>query len=140
MRKILAGVIAVICIAGGISVSVAQAGEPGPNGNNDHGLCTAYFNGQKKGHDKNGQPGPFIALQEAGEAYTDSDGVDNDRDGEVDEENEHADLTAAENVFNFCDNTTTIGGNPEHGRYTCTDDGTGDSDPNCEDNPDPGKP
>jgi hypothetical protein len=139
LRKLIIGAIttvsAVLMVLG--FVAGAQA-EPGPNGENDHGLCTAFFNGQKNGHDKNGNPGPFAALVETGEAYTDNDGVDNDRDGEVDEEDEHSSLSDAENVFNYCNDNDLIGGNPDHGRYTCTDDGSGDSDPNCEDNPAPG--
>jgi hypothetical protein len=140
LRKALLAVVIGVLTLGGLSF--AQA-DPGPNGQNDHGLCTAYFNGQKNGHDKNGQPGPFVALEEAGRAYTNSDGVDNDGDGEVDEENEDADLSAAENVFNYCDNTTTIGGNPDHGRFTCiadSDPGTDGDQPQCEENEDPGKP
>ena len=136
MKKRFAVAAATLMFAG-LGAGVVQAA-PGPNGNNDHGICTAYFNGQKKGHDKNEQPGPFQALEDTSREYTDSDGQDNDRDGEVDEEGENQDLSAAENVFNFCSDTTTIGGNPEHGRFTCTDDGSGDSDPNCEDNEDPG--
>lgn len=134
----MAFVIGVLMLGG---LSFAKA-EPGPNGNNDHGLCTAYFNGQKEGHDKNGQPGPFQALEDTSREYTDSDGVDNDGDGEVDEDGENQDLSAAENVFNFCDNTTTIGGNPEHGRYTCVADSdpvTAGDQPSCEENDKPGK-
>ena len=134
----MAFVVGVLMLGG---LSFAQA-EPGPNGKNDKGLCTAYFNGQKEGHDKNGQPGPFQALEDTSREYTDSDGVDNDGDGEVDEEDENQDLSAAENVFNFCDNTTEIGGNPEHGRYTCVPDSdptTEGDQPSCEENEKPGK-
>ena len=137
MKKIVVTAILTLMLATVGGMTGAKA-EPGPNGNNDHGLCTAYFNGQKNGHDKNGQPGPFQALEDAGRAYTDSDGVDNDQDGEIDEENENQDLSAAENVFNFCHNTSSIGGNPSHGRYTCVADGA-NSDPECTDNPAPGK-
>jgi hypothetical protein len=139
MRKLLASFFGALLISAAGGVVLSASAEPGPNGSNDHGLCTAYFNGQKNGHDKNGQPGPFAALEEAGRAYTDQDGVDNDRDGQVDEEGENQDLSAAENIFNFCNDTTTIGGNPDHGRFTCTDDGSGDSDPDCTENPPPGK-
>ena len=126
-------------------VTVAQA-EPGPNGNNDRGLCTAYFNGQKNGHDKQREdgsyPGPFAALEEAGNNHTDTDEQDNDGDGESDEEGEHESLSPAENIFNFCDDTIIIGGNPEHGRFTCTQDGEdaeeGETDPSCTENESPG--
>src|SRR5687768_11198126 len=103
-------------LAGG---GIAQAakddnnGKAGPNGENNQGLCTAYFNGQKNGHDKNGEdgdPGPFAALEQAGRDNTDNDGVDNDGDGRIDETGEEdeetdgtpesADLTNEENVWN----------------------------------------
>ena len=134
MRKALVALLTSALMLLGASFAVAL---PGPNGSNDGGLCTAYFNGQKNGHDKNGQPGPFAALEEAGRAYTDNDGVDNDRDGQVDEEGENESLSAAENIFNFCNDTAWIGGNPEHGRFTCSDPGAS-SDPECTDNPPPG--
>ena len=133
-RKILAGLLVSLFLGGVVGAAKA---EPGPNGDNDHGLCTAYFNGQKNGHD-DGNHGPFAALEEAGRAYTDNDDADNDRDGQVDEEGENESLSAAENIFNFCNDTTIIGGNPEHGRYDCEDPGSS-SDPECSDNPAPGK-
>jgi len=139
LKKLLVALVAVLAALG--FANFGAEAEPGPNGNNEHGLCTAYFNGQKNGHDKNGQPGPFQALEDTSREYTDSDGVDNDGDGEVDEEGENQDLSAAENVYNFCTNVTTIGGNPTHGRYTCEDsdpDAEG-TQPSCEDNEKPGK-
>ena len=138
MRKLLIGALGALLMILGF-VGGAQA-DPGPNGNNDHGLCTAYFNGQKNGHgdgqNPDRQPGPFQALEDTGREYTDNDGVDNDRDGETDEEGENESLTGAENVFNYCNDLGLIGGNPDHGRFTCTDDG--DTDPSCEDNEGPG--
>jgi hypothetical protein len=140
---VVIGVLAMLGAAAGISSAA-----PGPHGKNDHGLCTAYFNGQKNGHDKKDEdPKPFESLERAGEDYTDNDGVDNDRDEKIDEgkntsspdDDESNDLTPQENIYNFCSNTTIIGGNPEHGRYMCTNDGTGDSDPDCQDNSPPGK-
>lgn len=42
---------------------------PGPNGNNDRGLCTAYFNGSDTGREKKSAAPPFVALvAAAGEA------------------------------------------------------------------------
>jgi hypothetical protein len=127
----------VVAVLGGGYVGLAQA-EPGPNGNNDHGLCTAYFNGQKNGHDKHGDPGPFQALEDAA---ANSDGVDNDGDNQTDEGDEtyddstpEGDLEAAEGVFQFCDGL--IGGNPDHGRYDCSTDENGDT--SCSRNPEPG--
>jgi len=88
-------------LAGGY-VGVAQAAKPedagpGPNGNNNHGLCTAYFNGQKNGHD-NGSPRPFAALEAAAE-------------------------TAEMTMYEYCSQFD-IKGNPgENGRFVeCFDD------------------
>ena len=94
MRKLLATLMAAGLMSGG-ALAIAQA-EPGPNGNNNHGLCTAYFNGQKKGHGDEGPP-PFEALEDA---------ADDSDDG----------TSPAEDVFNSCQEFG-IGGNPEHGRY-----------------------
>jgi hypothetical protein len=133
-------------IMAGFGVGLANA-EPGPNGHNDHGLCTAYFNGQKVGHgageDQDHQPPPFQGLEDASRTYTDHDGIDNDNDGQVDEEGENTSLTDAENIFNYCGDTTVIGGNPEHGRFTCGNDlptnGSDEqTDPECNRNEKPG--
>jgi hypothetical protein len=143
-RKLLAlSVMILMAFGGTAAVGAADHEGPGPNGSNDHGLCTAYFNGQKNGHDKqkdgDGEyPGPFAGLEDHARDYTDSDNVDNDGDGEVDEENENADLSAAENIFNFCDDTSTIGGNPAHGRFTCSDDPETNGNDECTDNDAPG--
>ena len=145
MIRKLSVAIAALLLAG-LGAGLATA-EPGPNGNNDHGLCTAYFNGQKVGHgpgEDTDDPPPFQGLQEAGEYYTDHDGADNDRDGEVDEGDESEQLTDAENIFNFCNDTTIIGGNPDHGRFTCQDEGgvgvgpDTETDPECTRNDKPG--
>ena len=139
MKRLLAAALMGLLLAG-FTVVAAQA-TPGPNGSNDHGLCTAYFNGQKVGHgdgeNPDRQPKPFDALEAVGRAYTDSDGADNDRNGEVDEENENSALSAAENIFNFCNDGGLIGGNPEHGRFTCSDPGAS-TDPECSRNEKPG--
>jgi hypothetical protein len=139
VRKRILAVALAASIFTGAGLSIAAAA-PGPNGKNDHGICTAYFNGQKKGHggDDDRQPPPFQALEDTSREYTDNDGADNDRDGEVDEEGENESLSDAENIFNFCNDTTVIGGNPEHGRFTCSDPGAS-SDPECTDNEEPGK-
>ena len=147
IKRILLLAVAAVIGVFGIGIGAVQA-EPGPNGHNDHGLCTAYFNGQKVGHgpgEDTDDPPPFQGLEDAAEVYTDNDGADNDRDGDVDEGDESAQLTDAENIFNFCNDTTTIGGNPVHGRFTCTDEGgTGsgpdsETDPECDRNEKPGK-
>jgi hypothetical protein len=95
MRKLLATAMATgLMFVGAITIAHA---DPGPNGHNDHGLCTAYFNGQKNGHDKNGNPPPFQALIDGA-----SDGDDS--------------TPVEEDVYNYCQEFG-IGGNPEHGRY-----------------------
>lgn len=134
MRKsLLAAVVAVVTMFG-LAGAFAASAEPGPNGHNDHGLCTAYFNGQKTGHgpgEDTDDPPPFQGLQEKGENYTDNDGQDNDLDGGADGSDpnppENRDLTDAENIFNYCGDAGLIGGNPDHGRFTCFEQ---DNDPN----------
>jgi hypothetical protein len=78
-RRILSVAIASAMALG--STAMIATANPGPNGNNEKGLCTAYFNGQKNGHDNdraggngngNGRqpgqaPGPFAALEAAAE-------------------------------------------------------------------------
>lgn len=145
MKRVIAVVIGVLAMLG-VGVGVSSA-EPGPNGNNDHGLCTAYFNGQKVGHgpgEETDDPPPFQGLQEKGEEYTNTDEDDNDFNQGADETDppEDTELTDAENIFNYCGDFDLIGGNPEHGRFTCTaeeDDGDPNNpvDPGTEGNPDP---
>ena len=118
MRKtLLAAVTAIMLLAG---VGVAQAKNdgdhgPGPNGSNEHGLCTAYFNGQKNGHDKDGDghsnPGPFAALEDTATGGEDPPDNDDPTNGSQDE--------IVEAVYNYCTGFG-IGGQPDHGRYTCT--------------------
>lgn len=109
--KLVAALSAALMLFGLLGVVGASA-DPGPNGNNDKGLCTAYFNGQKKGHDKNGNPGPFQALIEAADAANGDD-----------EDNDDPRLEAAEDVFELCQGL--IGGNPDHGRFDCSVDDNG---------------
>lgn len=89
----------------------AQAA-PGPNGHNDHGLCTAYFNGQKKGWEKkDASPAPFAALERAAD------------DGD-------SDTSVTQDVFNYCNGVAKgISGNPEeNGRFpSCFDDSNCDN-------------
>ncbi len=120
MKKLLAALAAALMMLGMFGVVSASA-DPDPDGPAKKGLCTAYFNGQKNGHDKHGDPGPFQGLEDAA---ANADGVDNDEDGETDEGDEtiddgtaEGDLEQAEAVFAFCDGL--IGGNPDHGRYDC---------------------
>lgn len=117
--KLGASLIAALMMMGLFGVSQATA-EPGPNGNNDKGLCTAYFNGQKKGHDKDGdgQTDNARAFQglEAAAGVTDEIGDE-----------------VATMVRNWCaDAGVVLGGNPDdNGRWTCTE---GDDGYTCESN------
>lgn len=110
MKKRIAAVALAASMLTGTGLGIAAAA-PGPNGNNDHGICTAYFNGQKKGHDRNGSPGPFAALEEAN----------------------GGDIQA---IYDFCTAVDKgIGGNPdENGRFTdCFTDTNEDSSDDCTD-------
>ena len=108
MKKRLAVAAAALMFAG-LGASVVQAA-PGPNDKNNHGLCTAYFNGQKEGHNKGGKasPAPFAALE-----------------GE----------RTLQEIFDFCGGAEGIGGNPdENGRFTQCFTNSDDDDTNdCED-------
>lgn len=55
-RLVISSTIAAI-VAGG--AGFAFAGQPGPNGHNDFGLCQAYFAGSQTGQDHKHQAGPF---------------------------------------------------------------------------------
>ncbi len=138
MKKVIAALFASVMLLAMFGVVSANA-EPGPNDSNNHGLCTAYFNGQKVGHDKHGDPGPFQSLEDAA---ANNDGVDNDGDGQTDEgdetiddSNADGDLEQAAAVFDYCNGI--IGGNPDHGRYDCSTDQNGDT--SCTRNDKPGK-
>ena len=142
MKRVIAIAIGVLgLLAAAIGVSNAD-----PGTHNDHGLCTAYFNGQKVGHgpgEDTDDPPPFEELQTTSETYTDNDsendfpGADNDEDGDRDDGEESEDLTDAENIFNYCNDYDLIGGNPEHGRFECVDEGTvaNNDSPDTESNP-----
>lgn len=65
LTKIAAPVAAVALALGGASVAVA---DPGPNGNNTFGLCTAYFSGSDRGQEMKRKAPPFQALEAAAEA------------------------------------------------------------------------
>jgi hypothetical protein len=97
VKKLIASAVAALAIIGG-GTTIALAG-PGPNGHNNHGLCTAYFNGSDTGRENKHNAGPFVALEKAA-----VDGGYQDQDGES---VEHA-------VMDYCNATTDkgIGGNP----------------------------
>ena len=50
------------------AVGLAAAGEPGPNGHNTFGLCTAYFAGSAKGQEMKHKAPPFAGLEAAASA------------------------------------------------------------------------
>jgi len=108
-KKLFVLAVALLMATGG--GGVALAGHGGDHEPQDHGLCTAYFNGQKKGHDKKDEyPPPFKDLAERA---TDGD----------------SSTPVQEDIGNFCGDLT--GGNPEHGRYPqCFEDGAWN--PDCD--------
>jgi hypothetical protein len=68
-RTIISAAVLALGLAGA-GVSMA---DPGPNGHNNHGLCTAYFAGSENGQEHKHNAGPFQQLQEdAGDGPTDS--------------------------------------------------------------------
>lgn len=122
MKRVLATLFGAALLVSGFGAVSANA-DPGPdNGNSKKGLCTAYFNGQKNGHDDNSPP-PFLALEDAADEQDGEDGADSGDAFEV-----------AADVFDFCEGL--IGGNPTNGRFDCStteEDGT-----TCEDGGGPG--
>ena len=97
MKKVLAIAFGLLGMFGG-AVGVAIA-DPGPNGHNNHGLCTALFNGSETGRAHKQNAGPFAAL------------IANSPDGPSDGDDEDGSLSDA---WDWCSDTTTIGGNPEN--------------------------
>lgn len=61
-------VISVAVLALGLTGVGVSAADPGPNGNNTFGLCTAYFAGSEQGREKKRQAPPFQGLEAAAEA------------------------------------------------------------------------
>lgn len=87
-----------VVLAGALTFSAGAAGlaqaKPGPNGYNNHGLCTAYFNGSETGQANKRKAPPFLELEEAAD------------DGD-------ANTTPAEDVARFCEGM--IGGRAGRG-------------------------
>lgn len=114
--KLGASLVAALMMMGMFGVASATA-DPGPNGSNDKGLCTAFFNGQKTGHDKDGDgrtdsARPFQALETVAGAAAEMLPAD-----------------VASLVYEWCLTLAgkdgagvEIGGNMTNGRYTCTTD------------------
>lgn len=59
---------AVTLLAVGGAATTAAVAEPGPNGSNNFGLCTAYFAGSENGREHKRKAPPFAALEAAAEA------------------------------------------------------------------------
>lgn len=145
MKKLLAALGASLMLLGLVGVSQATA-DPGPNGSNDKGLCTAYFNGQKNGHDKGG------AEDGSPDGRTDNARPFQELESEAGVTEETPADDVADMVYEWCLSTAgvEIGGNPnDNGRWTCTVDDKGNTDPaddeyNCDPNDAPnegkGKP
>ena len=121
MKKLLlSALVAGTMFAGAGAALAEKPAEPG----REHGLCTAFFNGQKNGHEKqkerNGEyPGPFQDL------------LDNAPDG-PDSGDEGGSL---QDLYDRCQQVG-IGGNPdENGRFEeCFDgDGPDDDSDSCND-------
>ena len=128
MRKLLAALMAVGLMLGGASVAVA---DPPADPGKEHGHCTAFFNGQKKGHGKKDgtYPGPFQELQDKAPDGTDDDDGDGQPTGPGETGGELSDL------YDWCQQYG-IGGNPdENGRFTScwTDDDADPSTHTCDD-------
>jgi hypothetical protein len=74
MKKRLASIIGAAAVLTAGVVGAAHAA-PGPNGNNNHGLCTAYYNGSPTGQAHKHKAGPFVALEKAADQAGDGDGT-----------------------------------------------------------------
>jgi len=117
-KFLIATVLATLVTAGaGLGISQAQGGGQG-QGNSDHGLCTAYFNGQKNGWDSHTPP-PFQNLSDRAGDGSDSNSTTGD----------------PADIWDFCDGL--VDGQPSHGRYTCSKDSNNQT--QCTENPGPGK-
>ena len=126
MKRMLALICGVtLLLAAGAGVASAAPGDNGKAGPNDHngkGLCTAYFNGQKNGHDKDGDgetdnSPAFGGLEDAASEYDEAN-----YEGESNEESEDREdeRQISDDVFEYCNNVWSIMGNPEqNGRFDC---------------------
>lgn len=74
MKKRIATVFAATLVMSTGVVGLAHAA-PGPNGSNNHGLCTAYYNGSPTGQDHKHKAGPFVALEQAADQAGNGDGT-----------------------------------------------------------------
>ena len=65
MKRVLVSATMVALAAAGTAVASA---DPGPNGSNTFGLCTAYFAGSERGQEEKRKAPPFQGLEAAAEA------------------------------------------------------------------------
>lgn len=72
-NKIVIAMTAVIAL--GASSGLAA---PGPNGSNNHGLCTAYFAGSENGRQNKRKAPPFAELQRVSEEAYDEEFGENE--------------------------------------------------------------
>jgi hypothetical protein len=66
-RRLIAGAFAGTLLLGTFGFANGPDDGPGPNGHNNHGLCTAYFAGSETGQEHKRNAPPFQALEEAAE-------------------------------------------------------------------------
>ena len=64
-KKFVVSALTALFLAGGVGAATA---DPGPNGNNTYGLCTAYFAGSENGREHKRKAPPFQGLEAAAEA------------------------------------------------------------------------
>jgi len=74
MKKRLALIVGGFVTMSTGAVGLAQAA-PGPNTSNNHGLCTAYYNGSPTGQAHKHGAGPFVALEQAADQAGNGDGT-----------------------------------------------------------------
>ena len=117
--KLGASLLAALMMMGLFGAASATA-EPGPNGSNEKGLCTAYFNGQKKGHDKDGDGRTDNARAFQGLEETAEDSGENE--DLLDEQQ------ISDDIFEFCEGFGIMGNPEENGRFDCRE-GEGREDP-----------
>jgi hypothetical protein len=74
-RLVIGGAVAAL-LAGGAGMSFA--GQPGPNGHNNYGLCKAYFSGSENGQAHKHNSSAFAALEAAASDNDDSTSPEDD--------------------------------------------------------------
>ena len=70
VKKLVVPAAVTLLALGGVTATATA--DPGPNGHNDFGLCTAYFAGSEKGQEMKHKAPPFAALEAAASAANQS--------------------------------------------------------------------